>query len=279
MNDIECFLSFFLSAVYSRIMNSTDAEFLVKLTYAELYNEELKDLLTTAPSSSTEGGLKIVEDPMLGPSIQNVTEAVFINTSQVKALLVEGENRRHFGVTNMNAHSSRSHVLVRLSIESRKVATAATAATNKSTNSPLRISWNNDKPTYMSTLNLVDLAGSERASKSGTTGQSLKEGSFINKSLLTLGTVIANLSEGKQGIHIPYRNSKLTRLLSTALGGNAKTCMITCISPASGNTAESLSTLRFASRAKRVVNMVQQNEVQSMKSLNAKLASQTQEMV
>lgn len=241
-------------------MNSTDAEFLVKLTYAELYNEELKDLLTTAPSSSstTEGGLKIVEDPMLGPSIQNVTEAVFLNTSQVKALLVEGENRRHFGVTNMNAHSSRSHVLVRLSIESRKVA-ATTATASKSTHSPLRTSWNNDKPTYMSTLNLVDLAGSERASKSGTTGQSLKEGSFINKSLLTLGTVIANLSEGKQGIHIPYRNSKLTRLLSTALGGNAKTCMITCISPASGNTAESLSTLRFASRAKRVVNMVQQN--------------------
>ena len=245
-------------------MNSTDAEFLVKLTYAELYNEELKDLLTTAPSSATEGGLKIIEDPMLGPSIQNVTEAVFINTSQVKALLVEGENRRHFGVTNMNAHSSRSHVLVRLSIESRKVA-------SKSTNSPLRISWNNDKPTYMSTLNLVDLAGSERASKSGTTGQSLKEGSFINKSLLTLGTVIANLSEGKQGIHIPYRNSKLTRLLSTALGGNAKTCMITCISPASGNTAESLSTLRFASRAKRVVNMVQQNSSSSCSLINITL--------
>jgi len=251
-------------------MNSNDAEFLVKLTYVELYNEELKDLLTTAPST-TEGGLKIVEDPMLGPSIQNVTEAVFLNSSQVKSLLVEGEQRRHFGVTNMNAHSSRSHVLVRLSIESRKVASKS--------NNPLRTSWSNDKPTYMSTLNLVDLAGSERADKSGTTGQSLKEGSFINKSLLTLGTVIANLSEGKHGIHIPYRNSKLTRLLSTALGGNAKTCMITCISPASGNTAESLSTLRFASRAKRVVNMVQQNEVQSMKSLSTKLAMQTVEMV
>jgi hypothetical protein len=114
-------------------MNSTDAEFLVKLTYAELYNEELKDLLTTAPSSATEGGLKIIEDPMLGPSIQNVTEAVFINASQVKALLVEGENRRHFGVTNMNAHSSRSHVLVRLSIESRKVASKSTTFSSVST--------------------------------------------------------------------------------------------------------------------------------------------------
>ena len=252
-------------------MSSIDAEYLVKLTYAELYNEELRDLLSTAPTT-TEGGLKIIEDPLLGPSIQNATEAVFLSTSQVKALLIEGENRRHFGVTNMNAHSSRSHVLVRLSIESRKVATKSSH--------PLRSTWNSDKPTYMSTLNLVDLAGSERASKSGTSGQSLKEGSFINKSLLTLGTVISNLSEGKQGIHIPYRNSKLTRLLSTALGGNAKTCMITCISPASGNAVESMSTLRFASRAKRVVNMVQQNEVaQSMKSLSAKLAMQSQEMV
>ena len=113
-------------------------------------------------------------------------------------------------------------------------------------------------------LNLVDLAGSERANKSGTTGQSLKEGSFINKSLLTLGTVIANLSEGKIGSHIPYRDSKLTRLLSSALGGNSKTSMITCISPASGNIIESLITLRFASRAKLIVNKISKNEILSV---------------
>lgn len=93
-----------------------------------------------------------------------------------------------------------------------------------------------------------------------------------------IGTVISNLSEGKQGIHIPYRNSKLTRLLASALGGNAKTCMITCISPAAGNILESLSTLRFASRAKRIVNIVQKNELLSLKSLTTKLANQNLEM-
>mmetsp|Transcript_27020 Transcript_27020/g.61188 ORF Transcript_27020/g.61188 Transcript_27020/m.61188 type:complete len:1318 (+) Transcript_27020:423-4376(+) len=249
-----------------RIMSSTDTEFLVRLTYAELYNEELKDLLATTPSSE---GLKIVDDPNLGPLIQGITEAAFVSAGQIKTLLQEGESRRRFGVTNMNAHSSRSHVMVRLSIEMRRVASKPLH--------PLRQSWGKDKPNVVSTLNLVDLAGSERANKSGTSGQALKEGSFINKSLLTLGTVISNLSEGKLA-HIPYRNSKLTRLLATALGGNAKTCMITCISPASGNVMESLSTLRFASRAKRIVNVVHKNEIMTVKTLASKLALQSAEM-
>lgn len=243
-----------------------DTEYVIKLTYAELYNEELRDLLSPTPNEN----LKIVDDPQLGPLIQNITEANFTTASDVKHLLEEGEKSRHFGVTNMNAHSSRSHVLVRLSIESRKVATRPS--------NPLRLSWGRDKPQCVSTLNLVDLAGSERAAKSGTSGQSLKEGSFINKSLLTLGTVISNLSEGKTGQHIPYRNSKLTRLLATALGGNARTAMITCISPASGNVMESLSTLRFASRAKRIVNMVQKNVILDAKTLASKLALQNAEI-
>lgn len=247
-------------------MNSVDAEYVIKMTYAELYNEELKDLLATTPNEN----LKIIDDPALGPQIQNITEAPFTTAADVKRLLEEGEARRHFGVTNMNAHSSRSHVLVRLHIETRKVPYKPTQ--------PLRSSWGRDKPTTLSTLNLVDLAGSERAGKSGTSGQSLKEGSFINKSLLTLGTVISNLSEGKGGQHIPYRNSKLTRLLASALGGNAKTTMITCISPASGNIAESQSTLRFATRAKRIVNQVQRNEIKDMKTMSSQLAMQTAEL-
>lgn len=171
----------------------------------------------------------------------------------------------------MNTHSSRSHVMVRLSIESRKV--------SRRSFQPLRLSWGTDRPTCISTLNLVDLAGSERSSKSGTSGQSLKEGNFINKSLLTLGTVIANLSEGVgPNQHIPYRNSKLTRLLSTALGGNAKTCMISCISPAASNLMESLSTLRFASRAKKIVNVVHKNDLSNSKVLSAKLAQQAAEI-
>ncbi len=244
---------------------SIDMEYVIKLTYAELYNEEIKDLLSPTPNEN----LKIIEDPNIGPLIQNITEASFTSAADVKLLLEEGENRRHFGVTNMNAHSSRSHVIVRLHIESRKVQFKLTSA--------LRTNWGKDKPHCVSTLNLVDLAGSERANKAGTSGQSLKEGSFINKSLLTLGTVISNLSEGKTQ-HIPYRNSKLTRLLATALGGNAKTSVITCISPASGNVGESLNTLRFASRAKRIVNQVQKNEILDMRSLTNKLTHQLQEI-
>lgn len=223
-------------------------------------------MLTSEPSDN----LRITEDAVLGPIIQNITEVNFTSVEDARRLLDEGDARRHFGVTNMNAHSSRSHVLVRLNIESRKVATQPA--------NPLRQNWGKDKPTCFSTLNLVDLAGSERANKSGTSGQSLKEGSFINRSLLTLGTVISSLTEGRAGQHVPYRDSKLTRLLATALGGNAKTCMITCISPASGNLQESLSTLRFASRAKRIVNNVRKNEFDDAKSLALKLAVQKQEI-
>eukprot|EP00981_Chlorochromonas_danica_P012553 scaffold5146_cov164-Ochromonas_danica.AAC.2 len=190
--------------VQNRITQSQDAEYVIRLTYTELYNEEIKDLL----SATHNENLKIIDDPQLGPLIQNITEANFTTASEMKQLLEEG---------------------------------------------------------------------SERASKSGTTGQSLKEGSYINRSLLTLGTVISNLSEGKLQ-HIPYRNSKLTRLLATALGGNAKTCVICCISPASGNLAESLNTLRFASRAKRIINHVQKNEIMDVKSLSSKLSSQAAEI-
>jgi hypothetical protein len=206
----------------------------------------------------------------LGPSILNITEMPFVSIADTRRLLDEGDRRRHFGITNMNAHSSRSHVIFRLNIEARKVFSQPAK--------PLRQSWGKDKPNCFSTLNLVDLAGSERSNKAGTSGQSLKEGSYINKSLLTLGTVIANLSEDKPAAHIPYRNSKLTRLLASALGGNAKTCMVACISPARSNAHESLSTLRFASRAKRVVNHVRKNIFDDARTLAELLAKQKNEL-
>jgi len=257
-----------LEEVQRGVHAAEEQEFVIKMLFVELYNEELRDLLHDGESEPLKLG--IIDDPVLGPLIHNITEKNFTTVEDMRRYLDEGDNRRQFGVTNMNAHSSRSHVMVRLNIESRKVA-------KKPTN-PFRSSWGKDKPNCYSTLNLVDLAGSERANKSGTSGQSLKEGSFINKSLLTLGTVISNLSEGKSLKHIPYRNSKLTRLLSSALGGNAKTCMITCISPASGNIQESHSTLRFASRAKRIVNHAAKNELDDANSLKLKLGKQTDEI-
>lgn len=236
----------------------------------ELYNEDLRDLLAaTSPSPP----LKIVEDPGLGPLIQGATEVNFSTPHDVKLVLEEGERRRHFGITNMNVHSSRSHVLVRLTIESRKIQLSPTSMTNS-----LRQSWNGDRPSCISVLNLVDLAGSERASKTGNRRESLKEGSFINKSLLTLGNVINLLSEGKRAQHVPYRNSKLTRLLSSALGGNAKTLIVTCISPASENILETLSSLRFSSRAKKVVNQVYQHTLLDVKTLQHQLSLQNMEL-
>lgn len=255
-----------LAYMQAMVDKSEHFEYIIKLSYAELYNEEIKDLLSASPNEN----LKIVDDPIVGPMIQNITMESFSCAADAQRVLKEGEQRRHFGVTNMNAHSSRSHVLVRLHIEARRVTQKPSA--------PLRTAWGRDKPTTISTLNLVDLAGSERATKSGTSGQSLKEGSFINKSLLTLGTVISSLTEGKSAQHIPYRDSKLTRLLSAALGGNAKTCMITCISPASGNITESLSTLRFAIRAKKIVNKAQKNEFEDVKSLAMRFATQKAEL-
>ena len=243
--------------VYNRVMNHQSMEYVIKLQYAELYNEELKDLL--AEKSEKAEKLDIVDHPQLGPIIKGICEVEFSNADDIKRLLAEGESRRHFGVTNMNAHSSRSHVIVRLTIEGRRVTTPSA--------NPLRKNWGKDKSTIVSTLNLVDLAGSERVEKSGTSGVALREGAAINKSLLTLGNVINSLTEGKGTKHINYRDSKLTRLLAAALGGNAKTLMITCVSPASGNLSESQSTLKFATRAKKIVNTVTKNEVHDIKNL------------
>lgn len=259
-----------LQEVHKGVHEAEDQEFVIRMMFVELYNEELRDLLHDPETEGPAPKLGIVDDPVLGPLIQNITEKSFTTVEEMRGYLDAGDNRRQFGVTNMNAHSSRSHVMVRLNIESRKVA--------KKSSTPIRLNWGKDKPNCYSTLNLVDLAGSERANKSGTSGQSLREGSFINQSLLTLGTVISTLSKGKGGKHIPYRDSKLTRLLSSALGGNAKTCMITCISPASGNIQESYSTLRFAQRAKEIVNHAAKNELDDAHSLMLKVGKQNDEI-
>lgn len=250
------------------VSQQENKEFCIKLAYIELYNEEIRDLLAEKPSTHE---LKIIEDPAVGPSVHKVTEQPFLTADAAKAYLKAGETRRHFGVTNMNSHSSRSHVLVRLVIESRSVPFSVV--------NPFRTMWGaKDKPSNIATLNLVDLAGSERANKAGTSGAQLKEGSYINKSLLTLGTVISHLAEGKDGAYIPYRNSKLTRLLSTALGGNARTTVIANISPAFANIVESVSTLRFAQRAKKIVNRVKKNDIVDMRTLQGQLHVQ-EEMI
>lgn len=169
------------------------------------------------------------------------------DASEVLRLIYQGNAVRHVGATQMNDQSSRSHSVFTLKIE-QKIFTEISESKQR-------------EQMIRAKINLVDLAGSERADKTGATGQTLKEGAKINQSLLTLSTVINKLSEGtKKGQVIPYRDSKLTRLLQESLGGNAKTVMIAAVSPADYNYLETVSTLKYANRAKSIENAVSRNE-------------------
>ncbi|EFJ31031.1 hypothetical protein SELMODRAFT_88228, partial [Selaginella moellendorffii] len=229
--------------VFSTIQSILDREFLIRVSYMEIYKEEINDLL--APENRK---LRIHENSVRGIFVAGLREEIVSSPGQVFEFLKFGEAYRHFGKTNMNVYSSRSHTIFRMVIESRD-------KTNDGQDDAL-------DAVRVSTLNMVDLAGSERIAKTGAGGVRLKEGTHINKSLMTLGTVISKLSEasGKQGGHIPYRNSKLTRILQSALDGNAKTAVICTITPDEMQLDETRGTLQFASRAKRVSTCAQINE-------------------
>ncbi|CAH8386057.1 unnamed protein product [Eruca vesicaria subsp. sativa] len=225
--------------VFERIQMISDREFLIRVSYMEIYNEEINDLLAVENQR-----LQIHEHLERGVFVAGLKEEIVSDAEQILKLLDSGEVNRHFGETNMNVHSSRSHTIFRMVIESR----------GKENNSSDAI--------RVSVLNLVDLAGSERIAKTGAGGVRLTEGKYINKSLMILGNVINKLSESaKLRAHIPYRDSKLTRILQPALGGNAKTCIICTIAPEEHHIEESKGTLQFASRAKRITNCAQVNEI------------------
>ncbi|CAO2831621.1 unnamed protein product [Amaranthus hypochondriacus] len=222
-----------------------DREFLLRMSYLEIYNEEINDLLVPEHRR-----LQIHESLDRGIYVAGLREEIVASPDQVLDLMEFGESHRHIGETNMNLYSSRSHTLFRMIIESR----------DKSGDEE---SSDSCDAVRVSVLNLVDLAGSERAAKTGAEGVRLKEGSHINKSLMTLGTVIKKLSEGaeSQGGHVPYRDSKLTRILQPSLGGNANTAIICNITLAQIHADETKSSLQFASRALRVTNCAHVNEI------------------
>ncbi|XP_058114053.1 kinesin-like protein KIN-7I isoform X2 [Magnolia sinica] len=227
------------------IQEDLDREFLLRMSYMEIYNEEINDLL--APEHRK---LQIHESIERGIFVAGLREEIVASPEQVLDFMEFGESHRHIGETNMNVYSSRSHTIFRMIIESRDKTEDDDAG---SSCDAVRVS----------VLNLVDLAGSERAAKTGAEGVRLKEGSHINKSLMTLGTVIKKLSEGaeSQGGHVPYRDSKLTRILQPALGGNANTAIICNITLAQIHADETKSSLQFASRALRVTNCARVNEI------------------
>ncbi|KAL3691446.1 hypothetical protein R1sor_005097 [Riccia sorocarpa] len=228
--------------VFTRIQEICSREFLIRVSYMEIYNEEINDLF--APENRR---LQIHENLEKGIFVAGLREEIVDSPEQVFQLLEFGESHRHFGETNMNLYSSRSHTIFRMVTESRGVTPDGKDADG-----------NTD-----AVRNLVDLAGSERIAKTGAGGVRLKEGTHINKSLMTLGTVINKLSDGggRSGGHIPYRDSKLTRILQPALGGNARTAMICTVTPDEIHVDETRGTLQFASRAKRVTNCAQVNEI------------------
>mmetsp|Transcript_12087 Transcript_12087/g.18004 ORF Transcript_12087/g.18004 Transcript_12087/m.18004 type:complete len:558 (+) Transcript_12087:87-1760(+) len=230
--------------IFDYIENHPGKEYVLRVSYIEIYNEIINDLLN--PSGTR---LRVRESKEKGVFVDGLKEEVVMSCQQVLALIAAGESHRHIGRTNYNAVSSRSHTLFRLTVES--------SGKRSKTSRKARI--------LTSTLNIVDLAGSENAVKAGS-NKRIKETGYINKSLLTLGHVIFKLSEKGKG-HIPYRNSKLTRVLQNSLSGKALVAICCCLSPSSGNIEESIQTLKFASRAKKIKNTVSANEREDAETL------------
>lgn len=230
--------------IFEAISVTTESRFLALVSYLEIYNESIRDLL-----SNNRGNLPLKETTEGGIVVQNLSQHPVHNVDDCEKLLELGNNNRAVGGTNMNATSSRSHSIFSICIEQ----------VSKGGDDDELESLKLGPTIKRGKLNLVDLAGSERQTKTGATGDRLKEATKINLSLSALGNVISALVDGKTK-HIPYRDSKLTRLLQDSLGGNTKTLMIACISPASGNYDETLSTLRYANRAKNISNKPTLNE-------------------
>ncbi|XP_077470191.1 centromere-associated protein E [Stigmatopora argus] len=222
--------------VFRTIKKCPKKEFLLRVSYMEIYNETVTDLLV---DSWKRKPLEVREAINKNIYVADLTEELVTSPAQALAWIRKGEKNRHYGSTKMNHRSSRSHAIFRMILESRERTDMASGE-------------NADGAIIVSHLNLVDLAGSERASQTGAEGARLKEGCNINRSLFTLGQVIKKLSEESQRSFINYRDSKLTRILQNSLGGNAKTVILCTITTASLD--ETLSTLQFASAAKKMKN-------------------------
>ncbi|KAI3642734.1 hypothetical protein MP228_012289 [Amoeboaphelidium protococcarum] len=248
--------------IFAQISGNQEREFLLRVSYMEIYNETIKDLINPANRD-----IKIHEDKHKGIYVSPLKEVVVSKPEDVVKLLKLGDKNRHTSTTDYNEHSSRSHAIFQITIESKQ----------KLSDSSLESSASNGLEKYrnhggkaaagksvkVSTLSLIDLAGSEKASSSA---DRRREGAYINRSLLTLGTVISRLVVDKNG-HIPYRDSKLTRILQPSLQGNARVGVICTVSPAACNYEETINTLKFAQRIKKVVTSAEQREILDDKTL------------
>ncbi|XP_054111205.1 kinesin-like protein KIF16B isoform X17 [Callithrix jacchus] len=253
--------------LFSRINETTkwdEASFRTEVSYLEIYNEHVRDLLRR--KSSKTFNLRVREHPKEGPYVEDLSKHLVQNYGDVEELMDAGNINRTTAATGMNDVSSRSHAIFTIKFTQAKFDSEMPCET-------------------VSKIHLVDLAGSERADATGATGVRLKEGGNINKSLVTLGNVISALADlsqdaanplaKKKQVFVPYRDSVLTWLLKDSLGGNSKTIMIATISPADVNYGETLSTLRYANRAKNIINKPTINEdanVKLIRELRAEIA-------
>ncbi|XP_029009279.1 kinesin-like protein KIF16B isoform X3 [Betta splendens] len=253
--------------LFSRISEATrwdEASFRTEVSYLEIYNERVRDLLRR--KSTQTYNLRVREHPKEGPYVEDLSKHLVQNYSDIEELMEAGNINRTTASTGMNDVSSRSHAIFTVNFTQAKFDAEMPSET-------------------VSKIHLVDLAGSERADATGATGVRLKEGGNINKSLVTLGNVISSLADmtqdgvntnmKKKSVFVPYRDSVLTWLLKDSLGGNSKTIMIATISPADVNYGETLSTLRYANRAKNIINKPTINEdanVRLIRELRAEIA-------
>ncbi|CAL0311472.1 unnamed protein product [Lupinus luteus] len=231
--------------IYNYIYKHPERQFVLKFSAIEIYNESVRDLL-----SADSSPLRLLDDPERGTVIEKLIEETLRDWDHFTELIAFCETQRQIGETTLNDASSRSHQILRLTIES----------------SALEFRGNDKCSSLAASVNFVDLAGSERVSQTNSAGTRLKEGCHINRSLLTLGTVIRKLSKGRNG-HIPFRDSKLTRILQSSLGGNARSAIICTMSPARSHVEQTRNTLLFACCAKEVATNAQVNVVVSDKAL------------
>ena len=229
----------------------SDIEFTVKVGYCEIYLEKIKDLLDT-----TKNNLKVHQDRTRGVYIEGLSEHYVSSDQEVYEIMKIGSDNREVASTNMNAGSSRSHSIFIITVSQIN---------------------SNDYSGKVGKLYLVDLAGSEKVGKTLAEGKRLKEANNINKSLTALGQVINSLTDGKS-IHVPYRDSKLTRVLQDSLGGNSKTSLIVTCSPSPYNDLETISTLRFGMRAKAIKNKPKVNREYTLAELKVSLSKAQEEI-
>ncbi|CAK9315931.1 unnamed protein product [Citrullus colocynthis] len=238
-------LEYSVADIFDYIRRHEERAFIVKFSAIEIYNEAVRDLLSTDTSP-----LRLLDDQERGTIVEKVTEETLRDWNHLRELISICEAQRRIGETSLNEKSSRSHQIIKLTIES----------------SAREFLGKDNSTTLAASVSFIDLAGSERATQALSAGTRLKEGCHINRSLLTLGTVIRKLSKGRNG-HINYRDSKLTRILQPCLGGNARTAIICTLSPARSHVEQTRNTLLFACCAKEVTTKAQVNVVMSDKAL------------